>query len=223
LAGGCGVNSPGLWEGPLSGCRECGNEPSGSGATEWVSYRYLCRNLAKLIHTYIHTCVHTYLRTYIHTHISTYAYTHVRTYVLTYIHTYIYTVREAYSYWIFKKVVQSFIRAMITYRPDVADSKYLWNVGKLIPDYMEEHARGQPYADCLRIFRLACRLSRPSYSLLLNHINDICMKVTIYWFLIMQVCYILPRLLPFQIFQFHCNLRNCKALLIQCWFSFDSE
>jgi hypothetical protein len=35
--GGCGVDSPGSGYGPLAGCCECGDEPSGSGATELVS------------------------------------------------------------------------------------------------------------------------------------------------------------------------------------------
>jgi hypothetical protein len=33
----CGVDSPGSGWGPLSGCCECGDEPSGSGTTELVS------------------------------------------------------------------------------------------------------------------------------------------------------------------------------------------
>jgi hypothetical protein len=33
----CGVDSPGSGEGPLPGSSECGDEPSGSGATELVS------------------------------------------------------------------------------------------------------------------------------------------------------------------------------------------
>jgi hypothetical protein len=37
--GGCGVDSPGSGQGPLAGSRECGDEPSGSGATELVSSR----------------------------------------------------------------------------------------------------------------------------------------------------------------------------------------
>jgi hypothetical protein len=36
LAGGCGVDSPGSGQGRLEGCCECGDEPSGSGATELV-------------------------------------------------------------------------------------------------------------------------------------------------------------------------------------------
>jgi hypothetical protein len=32
----CGVDSPGSGQGPLAGCCECGDEPSGSGATELV-------------------------------------------------------------------------------------------------------------------------------------------------------------------------------------------
>jgi hypothetical protein len=35
--GGCGVGSPASRQGSLVGCRECGDEPSGSGATEFVS------------------------------------------------------------------------------------------------------------------------------------------------------------------------------------------
>jgi hypothetical protein len=34
---GCGVDSPGSGQGPLAGCFECADEPSGSGATELVS------------------------------------------------------------------------------------------------------------------------------------------------------------------------------------------
>jgi hypothetical protein len=37
LAGGCGVDSPGSGYGSLTGCCECGDEPSGSGTTELVS------------------------------------------------------------------------------------------------------------------------------------------------------------------------------------------
>jgi hypothetical protein len=33
---GCGVDSPGSGQGSLAGCCECGDEPSGSGATELV-------------------------------------------------------------------------------------------------------------------------------------------------------------------------------------------
>jgi hypothetical protein len=35
---GCAVDSPGSGYGPLAGCCECGDEPSGSGTTELVSY-----------------------------------------------------------------------------------------------------------------------------------------------------------------------------------------
>jgi hypothetical protein len=34
---GCGVDSAGLGQGPLAGCCECGDEPSGSGGMELVS------------------------------------------------------------------------------------------------------------------------------------------------------------------------------------------
>jgi hypothetical protein len=37
LVGGCAVDSPASGQGPLAGCCECGDEPSGSGATELVS------------------------------------------------------------------------------------------------------------------------------------------------------------------------------------------
>jgi hypothetical protein len=36
LVGGCGVDSPGSGKGPLAGSCECGDEPSGSGATELI-------------------------------------------------------------------------------------------------------------------------------------------------------------------------------------------
>jgi hypothetical protein len=38
LAGGCGLDSTGSGQGPVAGCCECGDEPSGSCATELVSY-----------------------------------------------------------------------------------------------------------------------------------------------------------------------------------------
>jgi hypothetical protein len=39
LVGGvCGVDSAGSGRGPLAGCCECGDEPSGSGATELVGF-----------------------------------------------------------------------------------------------------------------------------------------------------------------------------------------
>jgi hypothetical protein len=34
--GGCGLDSTGLGQGPVAGCCECGDEPSGSCATELV-------------------------------------------------------------------------------------------------------------------------------------------------------------------------------------------
>jgi hypothetical protein len=36
--GGCGLDSTGSGQGTVAGCYECGNEPSGSCATELVSY-----------------------------------------------------------------------------------------------------------------------------------------------------------------------------------------
>jgi hypothetical protein len=38
LAWGCGLDSTGSGHGPVAGCCECGDEPSGSCATELVSY-----------------------------------------------------------------------------------------------------------------------------------------------------------------------------------------
>jgi hypothetical protein len=35
---GCGVDSPGSGQGPVADCCECGDEPSGSGATDLVSF-----------------------------------------------------------------------------------------------------------------------------------------------------------------------------------------
>jgi hypothetical protein len=37
LAWGCGLDSTGSGQGPVAGCCECGDEPSGSCATELVS------------------------------------------------------------------------------------------------------------------------------------------------------------------------------------------
>jgi hypothetical protein len=39
--GGCGLDSNSLGQGPVAGCCECGDEPSGSCATELVSFRTL--------------------------------------------------------------------------------------------------------------------------------------------------------------------------------------
>jgi hypothetical protein len=39
--GGCGLYSTGSGQGPVAGCCECGDEPSGSCATELVSYNNL--------------------------------------------------------------------------------------------------------------------------------------------------------------------------------------
>jgi hypothetical protein len=36
--GGCGLDSTGSGQGPVAGCCECGDEPSGSCATELVSF-----------------------------------------------------------------------------------------------------------------------------------------------------------------------------------------
>jgi hypothetical protein len=40
LAWGCGLDSTGSGQGPVAGCCECGDEPSGSCATELVSCHY---------------------------------------------------------------------------------------------------------------------------------------------------------------------------------------
>jgi hypothetical protein len=45
LAWGCGLDSTGSGQGPVAGCCECGDEPSGSCAMELVSYTedvYIC-------------------------------------------------------------------------------------------------------------------------------------------------------------------------------------
>jgi hypothetical protein len=39
--GGCGLDSTGSGQGPVAGCCECGDEPSGSCATELVCLKYL--------------------------------------------------------------------------------------------------------------------------------------------------------------------------------------
>jgi hypothetical protein len=50
--GGCGLDSTGSGQGPVAGCCECGDEPSGSCATELVSLMtspsYLCVCLPSL-------------------------------------------------------------------------------------------------------------------------------------------------------------------------------
>jgi hypothetical protein len=42
---GCGLDSTGSGQGPVAGCFECGDEPSGSCATELVSYRNINKSL----------------------------------------------------------------------------------------------------------------------------------------------------------------------------------
>jgi hypothetical protein len=47
----CGVDSPGSGYGPLAGCCECGDESSGSDATELVILTAdLCKKLRLLMH-----------------------------------------------------------------------------------------------------------------------------------------------------------------------------
>jgi hypothetical protein len=43
LAWGCGLYSTGSRQGPVAGCCECGDEPSGSCATELVRYKTVIR------------------------------------------------------------------------------------------------------------------------------------------------------------------------------------
>jgi hypothetical protein len=45
LAWGCGLDSTSSWQGPVAGCCECGDEPSGSCATELVSIFVLIVNI----------------------------------------------------------------------------------------------------------------------------------------------------------------------------------
>jgi hypothetical protein len=40
LARGCGLDSTGSGHGPVAGCGECGDEPSGSCATELVNLSF---------------------------------------------------------------------------------------------------------------------------------------------------------------------------------------
>jgi hypothetical protein len=56
--GGCGLDSTSSGQGPVESCCECGDEPSGSCATELVIIllpkdRHLCLNSARQIHPYI--------------------------------------------------------------------------------------------------------------------------------------------------------------------------
>jgi hypothetical protein len=41
--GGCGLDSTGSGQGPVAGCCECGDEPSGSCTTELLSLQYLVK------------------------------------------------------------------------------------------------------------------------------------------------------------------------------------
>jgi hypothetical protein len=63
LAGGCGVDLIGSGLGSVAGCCKCGDEPTGSGATELVRPTY--------IHTNIHTPTHPHTHTHTHTHTRT--------------------------------------------------------------------------------------------------------------------------------------------------------
>jgi hypothetical protein len=51
--GGCGLDSTGSGQGPVAGCYECGDEPSGSCATELVSYEMFYRSKAGLSNSYV--------------------------------------------------------------------------------------------------------------------------------------------------------------------------
>jgi hypothetical protein len=42
----CGLDSTGSGQGPVVGCCECGDEPSGSCATELVSYTFYVTNIS---------------------------------------------------------------------------------------------------------------------------------------------------------------------------------
>jgi hypothetical protein len=46
--GGCGLDSTDSGQGPVVGCCECDDEPSGSCATELVSYRFKFSNYSQL-------------------------------------------------------------------------------------------------------------------------------------------------------------------------------
>jgi hypothetical protein len=48
--GGCGLDSTVSGQGPVAGCCECGDEPSGSCATELVSYILLAARAYKSMH-----------------------------------------------------------------------------------------------------------------------------------------------------------------------------
>jgi hypothetical protein len=47
--GGCGLNSTGSGQGPVAGCCECGDEPSGSCAKELVSLLFMIHLLVPLV------------------------------------------------------------------------------------------------------------------------------------------------------------------------------
>jgi hypothetical protein len=49
LAWGCGLDSTDSGQGPVAGCCECDDEPSGSGATELVSLVLLTNEALELI------------------------------------------------------------------------------------------------------------------------------------------------------------------------------
>jgi hypothetical protein len=51
MAWGCGLDSSGSGQGPVAGCCVCGDEPSGSCATELVSFEILAniRNYASVV------------------------------------------------------------------------------------------------------------------------------------------------------------------------------
>jgi hypothetical protein len=51
MAWGCGLDSTGSGQGPVAGCCECGDEPSGSCAMELVLhiYEYMCIYILRYI------------------------------------------------------------------------------------------------------------------------------------------------------------------------------
>jgi hypothetical protein len=49
--GGCGLDSTGSGQGPVAGCCECGDEPSGSCATELVSTTSIIAMIMEAVRT----------------------------------------------------------------------------------------------------------------------------------------------------------------------------
>jgi hypothetical protein len=126
--GGCGVDSSCSVHGPLAGCCECGDEPSGSGATESVT--------SELHSSFNHSCF-CHLSWWLQLScsirpVAPNRYIGGNTYLTDDPYRQlVYSVTPAFTPFF----LPPFFHHQGDGRPDDGCAKYLWNVGNLLPDY----------------------------------------------------------------------------------------